>query len=39
MIEQIAQGQKGVNAHVWLGGIADVGARQGIKHPRGDGNL
>ena len=39
MIEQIAQGQEGLNAQAWGWRIADVAACQGIEHPRGNGQL
>jgi hypothetical protein len=39
VIEQIAQGQEGLNAQAWGWRIADVAACQGIEHPRGNGQL
>ena len=39
MIEQIAQGQEGLDAQTWSWRIADVAACQGIEHPRGNGQL
>ena len=39
MIEQIAQSQKGIDAHGGLGSIAHLGARERVKHPRGHGKL
>ena len=39
MIEQIAQGQEGLDAQTWRRRITDVAARQGIEHPRGNGQL
>lgn len=38
-IEQLAQSQKGIDAHRGLGSIAHLGARERVKHPRGNGNL
>ena len=39
MIEQIAQGQEGLDAQAWRRRIAHVAARQRIEHPRGHGQL
>jgi hypothetical protein len=39
MIEQIAQDQQGIDAHGGRGSIDDPGARERVKHPRGDSNL
>ena len=39
MIEPIAQSQKGIDAHRGLGSLAHLGARERIKHPRGNGHL
>ena len=39
MIEQITQYQQGIDAHEGCGSIANLGARERVKHPRGEGNL
>jgi hypothetical protein len=38
-IEEVAQPQQGIDAEARLEGVADPRTRQGIEHPRGDGNL
>jgi hypothetical protein len=35
----VAQRQQGVDAQARLERVSDLGTRQGIEHPRGDGNL
>jgi hypothetical protein len=39
VIEQIAQGQEGLDAQAWGWRITDVAACQGIEHPRGNRQL
>jgi hypothetical protein len=39
VIEEVAQRQQGVDAQARLGSVSHLGARQGIEHPRGNGNL
>lgn len=39
MSEQVAQSQQGIKAHRGLGSIAHLGARDRVKHPRGQGKL
>jgi hypothetical protein len=39
VIEEIAQGQEGIDAYAWRGSLSHLGTRQGIKHPRGEGHL
>jgi hypothetical protein len=38
-IKELAQGDQSFKAYDGLGGIANLAARHGIKHPRRDGNL
>jgi hypothetical protein len=38
-INELAQGDQSFKADDGLGGIANLAARHGIKHPRRDGNL
>jgi hypothetical protein len=38
-IKELAQGHQSFKADDGLGGIANLAARHGIKHPRRDGNL
>ena len=39
VIEEIAQGHEGIDAHAWRGSLSRLGTRQGSKHPRGEGQL
>jgi hypothetical protein len=39
VIEERAQGHEGIDAHAWRWSLSRLRARQGIKHPRGEGKL
>jgi hypothetical protein len=39
LIQQVTQRDEGVDAQVWLGGLAHVLAGERIEHPRRNGNL
>ena len=39
MIEEITQGQEGLDTQTWCRRIAHAAAREWIEHPRGNGQL